>query len=573
MRQQGNSINPANIQHFLDSAENAAQMGQRQFFTPPDLAKALLAPIGRNAATAVVDLMHGSGHLLEAPRKEWRFGIDVDARSPAHCKGKGLRTYQADVTRWYPLAAAANFQADLMLLNPPFSLRWDLSRLSALADSPVEGVAAAYAAARKAGTHIDSTPATLMIALDRLSRDGEGYLICNASTARRFFGDPESSPQSTIVNRQSSIFSPLMRYLWAWAEIPGAVYEGQNSSFTTAVLYFSRSHGTLNSPAYRPLRLPLYVETPSADPDTVATSLRRFADDAALHRFGSRIQSDYQAIKADAIADVWDGISAEYHALHHGARPAFNIRIAPNGTIATHLDPFRKHAYVHDRQLLSTLHGLHGQLPSALVVQQASRAALKHAIHSGVWRVEDAVLDAVAEALREYDAVRAPFYRPNPVQALGWIDEESELVCSANGIPGIHKGDRLPLRTWIEDTLWHATRTSLGGKAEAFESRGRELVVELTATDGTLHLFHVRRDDATAQLDQAAIDATILRRIEQAQAKSAPKEADNLRHHDIRALLDHFHIPIPADIAETRPEEYQANLAALTQLEEIINAA
>ena len=32
MKQTGNSINPANIQHFADSAKNAIQLGQRQFF-------------------------------------------------------------------------------------------------------------------------------------------------------------------------------------------------------------------------------------------------------------------------------------------------------------------------------------------------------------------------------------------------------------------------------------------------------------------------------------------------------------------------------------------------------------
>ena len=34
MKQSGNKIQNANLQEFLDSATNAAEQGQRQFYTP-----------------------------------------------------------------------------------------------------------------------------------------------------------------------------------------------------------------------------------------------------------------------------------------------------------------------------------------------------------------------------------------------------------------------------------------------------------------------------------------------------------------------------------------------------------
>ena len=175
------------------------------------------------------------------------------------------------------------------------------------------------------------------------------------------------------------------------------------------------------------------------------------------------------------------------------------------GRIRTWLDPYRRHAYHHNRDLLCAFREMDGQLPAALVVQQVSRAALRHACASGAWRVEPALVAAVDAAVAAYEAVRAPFYTPNPVQSLGWIDEESFITCAKDGIPGIRAGDQCPLKSWIEETTWEDSKTNLAGNVESLELSGRELVVEVTAPDGSLHHFHVRRDDATGELDAKSV--------------------------------------------------------------------
>ena len=65
MKQSGNTIHNANLQEFLDSAANAADYGQRQFFTPPDLAAALCRPLasGHWAACHLAEQV-----LADAPR-------------------------------------------------------------------------------------------------------------------------------------------------------------------------------------------------------------------------------------------------------------------------------------------------------------------------------------------------------------------------------------------------------------------------------------------------------------------------------------------------------------------------
>lgn len=549
MNQFGNSIHPGNIQHFADSAKNAIQLGQRQFFTPPDLAAALCSVFKRNAATIATDLMVGSGHLLTAANRKHATGIDVDSRvsdpdSPlASCVLKSC-VFQADITRFYPLATAAGLNFDLLLLNPPFSLQWYLDRLAPLALSDAYGVREAYAAACAAGDTIDSTLGTFLIALDSLSRYGEGFMICNAATARRLIGDPEAAPSDHCPLPTDH---SLLSNIWCWLEIPGAIYENQHSAFTTAVLYFSASHGHACPSDHRPL----FLHAPSPDPGTVERTLATAISARSFAFCGRSIDHEYQAQKwKEDFHPLWNAVRQEYHTLYHGTPPAYNLMLGQDGRILTHLDPYRKAAYVHNRDLLMAFRSMHGEAPASLVVQQASRSALRHAMVSGNWRVQPELVAAVDRAVAEYESIRAPFYTPGPVQALGWLDEESELPCSKPGIPGFRPGTSYPIKTWIENTDWLDRKTNLAGEREDLALSGRELVVELTSDDDNRHHFHVRRDDSKAF-----------------------KESDKIHHHHIQALLDHFAIPIPRDVAHANPAAYTANLARLDQLEAMINAA
>lgn len=553
MKQTGNSINPGNIQHFADSAANAIQLGQRQFFTPPDLAAALCTPLKGSLANIATDLMVGSGHLLTACKRPRTVGIDVDDRSTSIPRSS---VYQADVTRFYPLAHTAGLKHDILLLNPPFSLQWYLDRLAPLALSPVPGVRDAYQSALAAGPTIDSTLATLLIALDSLSSTGEGFMICNADTARRLIGDPEGkrhgafemgheeSEAPPISNPQSPM-STLLRNVWCWLDIPGALYENQQTPFPTAVLYFSASHGR----ACADDRLPLYLHAPSADPQTVERTLATALSARPFAFCGRSITSTHQAQSWEDFSDDWDAVRHEYHQLYHGARPDYNLMLGEGGRIKTHLDPFRRAAYSHNRDLLLAFQGMKGETPAALVVQQASRSALKHAITSGAWRVQPELVAAVDAAILAYEAVRAPFYTPNEVQALGWLDEENEIVCERSGIPGFRAGQSYPIRTWIEDTTWKDEKTNLAGDKEKLSLSGRELVVALIADDETEHHFHVRRDKDLPPIDR-----------------------NQIPHHLIQSLIEHFRIPIPKDVAQVNPAAYQANLQRLTELEDLINS-
>lgn len=537
MKQLGNKLDGQSLQPFLDSADNAAAMGQRQFFTPPGLAKALFLPLSRLNVQACVDLQHGNSTLLDASGAEHRLGIDIDARF-----NTGLSRYQADTTRWYPLAMQAGFRADLITLNPPFSLTWYADRLGDLATSTLPGISHAFRDATNRAGHIDSTAATLLMALTLLSDAGEGFMVCNASTARRLLGDPGSS-----ILDPSAPLSTVRRYVWTWLEIPGAIYEGQHHVFDTAVLYFSASHGRATTSD----AAPFFLTAPSADPGTVQTTLAPVLASRSLFRRGRSVTASHESSSERTVA-TWKAIRDEIRRTEDPNKSGWNIWLHPDGTIARDLTTFQRLSI--DTRIIEMLNDLEGKHPAALVIQKPTRMALQEAVNSGIWRVHPAVTAAVRDAIARYHSVRAPFYPPNPVKSLGYLDEESAITCSKEGIPGIHVGDTCELRTWIEDTAWAGERLSLTGKKEELAYKGRELVVEIKGNDGTLHQFHYRRDEDLPETEKNEQTGT------------------TTRHYPIEALTDHFEIPVPTDIAQLHPQEFQAFTAHLHLIEDRINS-
>jgi hypothetical protein len=184
---QRSSINPNIFGELLNSASNAADKGQAQFFTPPKFAKQLAA--GLPAFRPVIcDLTCGNSQLLEGistrDTAHW-LGCDIDpAGALPHRK---LTFIHSDLTTLHPMLLEVEWEADLFALNPPWDMHWYRDRLKDLADSALPGVAHAFDAhdGRTSRDTIDSTVATLMMALDRCTHRGEGLLIANESTLQR----------------------------------------------------------------------------------------------------------------------------------------------------------------------------------------------------------------------------------------------------------------------------------------------------------------------------------------------------------------------------------------------------
>ena len=423
--QLGNSIDIGNAEEFLQSATNALQHGQRQFLTPRTLASAcatMLAPV-RHVA---VDLNMGRGDLLATTGCDHLLGLDIHraiARKPSGAIGE-WHSLWGDVTHWYELAHNVGFRGDLFTLNPPFGLKWHAERLSQLAHSRVPAVSEWWLeniVAKRADT-VDSTIASLMIALDRCGSNGEGYLICNEETAIRFLGDPSGDATSD-----------LRRHVWAWLTIPFNIWENQGRQFNTCVLFFSKSHA--EHAAGRP---PFHITAESAEMEDLHDQLQPVALQSSALCAGSRVTRGFHA--TDTALANWEAIADEYRARHHpNGKHSYNVFLKDTGAIGCYLSVFDRSSGTASNVQLAHLHSIRDQYPAQLVVQNTERQALISAVKGDVFRVEPAVLEIVEKALSEYERQRDPFFTPTPFNRSPIWMKKTALHASAR-LPDSYRG-------------------------------------------------------------------------------------------------------------------------------------
>lgn len=529
MNQKGQTLTAGNLQELLDSASNADQIGGQQFYTPPEYAEVFSLALNP-VPGAALDFEMGAGHLLAAlnsdPKKTIaKLGVDIDerVRKPAGAEGV-WQTMRADVTKLYQLWCDVDLHADTIVINPPFSLRWHSERLMELTKSRFPIVArVATQALRK--PHIDSTLASLLIAIDRLSYPGEGYMVCNENTARRFFGDPDLD-----LSAQTTEAGELRKHVWLWLTVPGSFFDNVVSDMPVAILYFAAGHNSL-----QPLHL--------TSPDTSLLSIRNCLAMAAVQRDtlrrGTKVYYEGDASRQASAA--FEAAKQEYGCLHGEKQRPFNIWLDENGLIQRHLTNYQRASTKVDSTQVHKLNALTGQRPMSMVVQKATRTALLSVVRSNIWRVEPALLAKIDEAIVEYNSVRAPFYPLNDVQRLGYLDEEDSIQCKAPLGRHFIPGNSYALTTSTRKVTRKGTKYSILGERQETELTGIELFITITDGEGAGHDF----THLCEKKDEYA--------------------------HDLETLIQHFNIPAVPDIAMLKPEQYERNLRRLEELEELIN--
>ena len=527
MRQQ---LDSDNLQAVLDSGANTVRVGRQQYFTPPEIAAALMAPLPRVHPLAV-DLQMGQGSLLLASGAKTCLGIDIDsrlARRPPNAS-PDFHTLCADLTEVAPLLVEVDWKADLFVLNPPFSIQWHTERLAHLAGSHIAAVSQTFDASAR---HTDSTLATFMLALDRMTYKGEGLLICNEATAIRFFGNPDAVlPFDTF---------PLRHHIWTWLSLPPGVFPDTHP-FTTAVLYFSRRHCSAN---------PVHLSAADATPAAISRALAPACYHRSVWKTGNQVHQPFDCSDT-ATLDAFNAVKAEYLSRHSDKPRPWNIWLQPDGTIARHLTPFQAHSHVLPKGAVANLNAIAGKSPLELVVQKATRVSLQQAVTGGIWVVQPELITAVHDAITAYNSVRAPFYPLNSMQRIGYLDEEDTILCtspiaSEKGKPLFVPGARYPLESATAKVERASTRINFVGEEEQLTISGQELCFWIKDELGQRHSFI-----------------------------SPPAAANNTpeRSHPLEHLPLHFEIPEVPDVAQVHAARFQANLAALQALELRINAS
>ncbi|HEX8312339.1 MAG TPA: methyltransferase, partial [Chthoniobacteraceae bacterium] len=543
-RAQGQRLDGVDLQTVLDSAANADELGRQQFFTPRDIATALCVPLPA-ARRTFVDLMMGDGALIAGAMAGNKhpsatgIGVDIDrrcARQPADLDVPVV-TCSADLTRLYPLLEDLNWQYDLGGFNPPFSMKWYTDRLRTLAESEVTAVRTTFKAGKE---HIDSTLASMLIALDRMTPGGEAFFICNHSTAVRLLGDPDLATagegcgqndrhQQELANAPAAA---LRRHVWLWLTLPAGVFSNVRD-FETAVLYFARAHDG---------DTPLHLTAPSAAASDIATTLATARSLRGVMRRGRHIYSMDQC--SPTTVSLFRAAKDEYLRLVRTTdKPQWNLWLQ-DGTIRRYLTPFQTFSGKIPKPLIAKLNDLHGKTPMSLVVQKPSRMALLEALRTEFWRVQPELIEAVEVACRAYAAERAPYYPMNETQRIGFLDEEDTIICR-KAFAGFTPGEAFVLESTTRKIERNFTRPNILGTEENVTLHGTELVIRVRHPQGLWWEFATFNDEELARPSK-----------------------DGSRKARLELLPEHFIIPEVADVAMLHPEQYQANLAALAKLEE-----
>jgi hypothetical protein len=553
------AIPAAITQEVIESASNAAEKGLSQFFTPLEFGAALAGVLPEHRLT-ITDLNCGNGQLLQASANEttrYLLGADIDA-SHAWRAPNGLRAsrIQSDLTKLYPLLTEVDWTTDLFVLNPPWRLFWHRDRLSGLEDSALVAVRQAFAGREASAprTGIDSTIATLLIALDRCTPHGEGMLIANNATLERLLFAP-GAPHAAVA-----------QHIWLHLVIPGNPMTGIEdckwqkleddaaNQFHTGVIYFARQHRS------GPHRLEF--------PDGFTPPL----PELRLHRLGGEVRSEYGC---DQEAYPRWQIVRDQVAELHGAKPKtpWNLWLAA-GRIHTALSSFESHSRKVDKAAAERLFKLTGQTPMQLVLQRSDREELLHVAERMGWRVQPELLAAVRQAITDYHAGRAPLYPLSDIQRLGYCDEQDWLQCRKSLGP-FTPGQRYRLRTQTLEVEREVTRpNATTGEPETCTYSGHELGIFL----------HSAPFDPAAEPDADAppgtreysfMDAKLQsdKKTTIPEARSHADDAllpENKIDFTLQQLVEHFDIPEVPDVATVNPAGYQANLKLLDQLEQTL---
>lgn len=530
-------IAPAIFQDQLEAARNAGRKGQAQWFTPPEWAERLARPLPGWRHT-LVDLCCGNLSLLQgaaAPGTHRLLGCDIE---PLPTDDERCLRVTGDLTRFQTHLRTVDFQADLFVLNPPWDHHWSRAALD-LAASGCPAVALACSAwdGRTPRDCLDSTIASLGLALEFMSPWGEGACLANEATLQRLIFAPDAP------------HAALRAHVWAHLVIAGnpCLPAARSAAFQTGVLYFARGHtaGPLDR-EFGDQAAPLHG---ASEVDQAVAALQR---DAHALRQGPRPKLQHHT---DATAEQWQAAAEQWRFEQQQRLPGenpFNLWLE-DGVIRTQLNLYDQHSGRAALQEALQLHTLAGRTPAALILTVPQRRCLQQAAFGSVWRVQPALQDAVRQALADYEAVRSPLYPLHPVQRLGYLDEQETVLClralgpfaagqryrlRAETLRATESGEKLNLEGFPDDVLWERS----------------ELAFWLTDAAGTERLF------MDARLRQCQLS------LQRRPQDPSPIEFTH------QQLLHHFDIPDVPDVSTRDPQRYQHYLDLLTRIEHLANA-
>lgn len=530
------TINSQNLQQHMESARNAIDKGQAQYETPLPWARAIAQGLPHNRPI-ITDFSAGAGNLLAGAVKthtEALHALDIENCqnvSPHERLDVPIARCVGDLTVAWPLMKAVDYMADLIVLNPPWDLHWYRDRLKSLAESEISSVKQAWSQVdpRLGQDCIDSTVASVMMALDRMTVRGDGVVIANAATMDRLIFGPDAP------------YRPIRHHFWLTAKLRGnPCSPDSRGDFITGVYYFALSHNA----GPRALGGALISTPEQLVAALVGVNLTQWREGMRHHGSGSGL--------TDA-TKKWKAIKQELEVQTGKRESEFNIHLDQQGLIRAHLSTYEQITLDGERGIAAkTLFRLHGQRPMSLVVQGAARKELIDTIHSEFWSVDPKLVEAVEKAVREYHSVRAPIHDLPPIQRLGYLDEEKWIKCIRPLSTLFRAGERYPVQTKTVQVQRTTRKYILDGTQHEFLMKGQELAILIDSGGQSVCFMDKRHRDSSVTVTEDEDDN--------------PVSID----FNLQDIAAHFEIPDVPDVSTVYPEKFARLKGKMAEFQQII---
>jgi hypothetical protein len=523
-----------------------------------------------------------------------------------------------------------DFYADLFVLNPPWDLHWHREALQGLMESDVPAVREAFAARdeRIGRNQIDSTVATLCLALDRCTPSGEGMLIANEATLQRLIFKPDA-PHHALAN-----------HVWADLRTNAEILKAETLKTNTEMLKaeklkFSESQDVSLSACQRVSvsacqrfslsacqrvsvsafqNVSVIYFAPAHGGQCVHHQARTLAEveeicgTLARNRLRLRLGEEarpYTLRFTEETGDLWRAIGAEWNLRNPSsiAHPSYNLWLQPDGSIGVNVSLFDQRSGRVDSRAAARLFALKDKRPMQLVIMRNERRALEEAIGKSktqnlklqvpkgsarvpravvgvapTWTVDPRLIAAVEQAVAEYERERAPLYPLPPVMRLGYLDEHDDILCEHDLFPH----DEMAARRLHQHPGGMRSPAFIAGQRYALRSltiqvnrQGTKInnsgSLDAVEWNGQELAFYIRD---SAGVERVFMDGCLR---DTAVTLNAPAEEDGAGEYiaidyTLQELVECFKIPDAPDVAQLNPAEYRRNLQLLDEIERLVNA-
>jgi superfamily II DNA or RNA helicase/predicted RNA methylase len=429
-------------------SKNTSTKGLAQYYTPLKIAAFMRDVIGLQSG-CVMDLTAGCGNLLAPFSVDpdiMAVGVELD-KSNIPKKTPECEIHNANLVELYPYLLKVEFQANAMVLNPPFSLFWTVPELTGTDEKKIE-----------------SQLATILMAENLLTHSGHGAFVAEKSTWLNSISLKEEIKDHVyLVVTAKNMFLP-------------------HSKIECVICFF-----TGHSDGIEPEQYEIDMDAPGIDKQLesalrLAKSVRR---DHGLY------PSEFvnEETKLDNV-NRFRAAVAEYKVKKNAKKQVFNIDYVA-GKLSLYISNFAQYRIEQDydyaeKQLIEEMRGVS---PSYFAFNtQARRQLFAMLENKNVLTISPAAKAAIDKAVVDADFILTPLYPLKPQQRLGYLEDIEKILCTKSFV---HRPDEYRQKVLFEKgTMYdvkvstttfqeHYDKVSGGGEPKEMVKVGKALVVDI----------------------------------------------------------------------------------------------